>query len=595
MPPSSSATAPDPAAAPGLGGPGRPGRLRDITGGYDIGRLPLVVAPIPGEQPASWLARWAYRYRVPVSGLLVELGVGITASPAAVAEARLARHADLIAAAAGLTPAPPASGNDAAWALAAQVARYLGCYHGRGPGAPARARFCPSCLAEPRGAWQRAWAAPLHVVCTRHGVLLVSRCPRCRRGRFTSSAWMSHDTPPWMCSERAPGPHTPRTRYQVCGQDLRDAPAQPVDNETSRLQDWVLELATRAGCDPAGTSRVCGFDTSHRDLFDAVLELAVEHLDGTDHLTRSDRSPEPLLTAVRAAREVLTQPDAECAAGIADRYRLLHPAGPVTPLGPDHVLNRRRRNRLLAAIRLTSLAERLPAGSQLVFRTGSGRPRYPRPPRAGEVTSAPGPTLLAWIPQLLWPGALGPWIAEDYRDQAAASMLLAKVGSTRPWRLIAIDLGLPASFALDPPNLIRHLRHVDAWPGVLARLDDLATTLEATPPPINYQARRWAAADQALLVAAVNHTRDLLGPVHGWVSTHLLVELFWQVYTAGDLRLAAPTEGTLLNPDLYHHDGDSAHLDPLTDPVLTRFLTTVAARVAEATGQQDEPLTWQPP
>ncbi|MEO7059866.1 MAG: hypothetical protein ABI083_09115, partial [Lapillicoccus sp.] len=161
--------------------------------------------------------------------------------------------------------------------------------------------------------------------------------------------------------------------------------------------------------------------------------------------------------------------------------------------------------------------------------------------------------------------------------------------------LIAIDLGLPASFAVHPPNLIRHLRRTGAWPAVLGRLDQLAATLEATPPPIDYQARRWAGADQDLLVAAVNHARDHLGPVHGWVSTHLLVEVFWQVYTGGDLRLAAPTDGTLLNPDLYHLD-DGAHLDPTADPVLARFLTTVAAGVADASdNDRIEPLTWHPP
>jgi hypothetical protein len=176
-------------------------------------------------------------------------------------------------------------------------------------------------------------------------------------------------------------------------------------------------------------------------------------------------------------------------------------------------------------------------------------------------------------------------------------MLLAKVGSTRPWRLIAIDLGLPASFTVHPPNLVRHLRRTGAWPSVLRRLDEVATLLEATPPPIDYQSRRWIAADQDLLVAAVNHTRSLLCACHGWVSTSALVELFWSVYTGGDLRLAAPTEGTLLNPDLYHRDDEEgAHTDPTADPDLARFLAMVATAVAEAAGHNPgEPLTWRPP
>ncbi|WP_228255039.1 hypothetical protein [Ornithinimicrobium avium] len=365
----------------------------------------------------------------------------------------------------------------------------------------------------------------------------------------------------------------------------------------ANLQLWLHALARQADDDPAHVIGACGFEVSHADLFDAALELVVERLGDVKHLTRPGRAARDLLDAIRLARAVIQQPDPAAAGEVADRHGLLHPAGRVTPIGPDHVLTKRRRNPLLAAVRLTSLREHLPASSQLVFRTGSGHPCYPFPTEHGAPTPAPEQARLAWIPQLLWPGTLNPWIRDsDYRDRAAASMLLAKVGSTRPWRLIAIDLGLPASFAVHPPNLVRHLRRTGAWPAVLRRLDEVATLLEATFPPIDYQARRWIAADQDLLVAAVNHTRGLLGPCHGWVSTGALVELFWSVYTGGDLRLAAPTEGTLLNPDLYHRDDEGADTDPTADPYLARFLAVVATGVAEATGHNpDEPLTWRPP
>ena len=232
--------------------------------------------------------------------------------------------------------------------------------------------------------------------------------------------------------------------------------------------------------------------------------------------------------------------------------------------------------------------------SQLVFRTGSARPRYPSPAAPGQ--PAPDQSQLSFIPQQLWPGALAPWVADhDYRDRAAAAMLLAKVGSIRSWRLIAIDLGLPAAFALHPPNLVRHLRRMGTWPLVLQRLDELASALEASPPPIDYQARRWIAADHGLVVAAVNRTRNILGPTHGWVSTHLLAELFWQVYTGGDLRLAAPSAGTMLDPDLYHDD-EGVHIGATHDPELLRFLTLTADLVTDAAGDsRTEPLTWQPP
>lgn len=390
--------------------------------------------------------------------------------------------------------------------------------------------------------------------------------------------------------------HTPRTRYVTCGQDLREAPVGRADERSSRLQEWIVDLALRAHTDPEETTEVCGLRTSARDLFDAVLELVTEQAGGTKYLNLPDRAPQDLLRRLAAAREVLTQPDARAATELAARHQLLNPGGTVTPIAPDHILTRRPRNPLLTAIRFASLGNHLPASSQLVFRIGSGRPRYPSQSRPDQGLPAVDATQLAWIPQQIWPGLLDPWVDDnDHRDRAASSMLLAKVGSTRPWRLIAVDLGLPAAFAPHPASLIRHLKRIDAWPAVLRRLDEVATALEAAPPPIDYQARRWHAADHTLLVAAVNHARSNLGPVHGWVSTHLLSELFWAVYTGGDLRLTAPTEGTLLNPDLYHDD-EGIHVGKLTDPALLRFLNAAADCLAHATGHgHDEPLTWEPP
>ncbi len=73
----------------------------------------------------------------------------------------------------------------------------------------------------------------------------------------------------------------------------------------------------------------------------------------------------------------------------------------------------------------------------------------------------------------------------------------------------------------------------------------------------------------------------------------MLAELFWQVYTGGDLRLAAPSSGTLLDPDRYHQDEISSQL--ITDPPLLAFLTATANTFNRAHDMADEPLTWQPP
>lgn len=160
-----------------------------IPGGYDINRLPLAVTPEEDEQLASWLVRWAHRYRLPVSHLLAEVDSGITAAPADRAERHLIRHAGTLAAAASVGVVPPPPGTDGvAEALTSQVARYLSTYHGGKEVKPVRSRFCPSCLAESGGVWLQAWMAPLLVACTRHRRLLRRRCHLCRKARFTTSA-----------------------------------------------------------------------------------------------------------------------------------------------------------------------------------------------------------------------------------------------------------------------------------------------------------------------------------------------------------------------------------------------------------------------
>ena len=52
-------------------------RLRQVSGGYDIDRLPIQVPPRPGEHPVSWLRRWAHRYGMTPNQLLADLGVSI--------------------------------------------------------------------------------------------------------------------------------------------------------------------------------------------------------------------------------------------------------------------------------------------------------------------------------------------------------------------------------------------------------------------------------------------------------------------------------------------------------------------------------------
>ncbi len=264
-----------------------------------------------------------------------------------------------------------------------------------------------------------------------------------------------------------------------------------------------------------------------------------------------------------------------------------------SPIGPERVLNARPRNPLLGFIRLTSLRERLPASSQLVFRVANDRPRYPGSWSDPATPPPRGTTQLQWVPQQVWPDVLTPWVGnDDYWARAVAAMLLAKVGSPRPWRLIALELGLPAEFATYPAAFVRQLKRDGTWWPFLRALDHLADRLEAAPPPINYQSRRWTAALPADLMSCISQARDLLGDKAPWASPYLLTELFWQAYTGGDMRLAAPPSG-LHHPGGY--PGHLAELDELGDVDLGPLFTLTAEILATSTCTDPSPLTWRPP
>lgn len=156
------------------------------------------------------------------------------------------------------------------------------------------------------------------------------------------------------------------------------------------------------------------------------------------------------------------------------------------------------------------------------------------------------------------PDTRTPWTADaDIPARGAASMLLTKVGSIAPWSLIALDPGLPAAFATVPGTLIARTRRSGTWRSLLGALDDPATLLEQSPPPIDYSVSRWAAADPARLNETI---RLVLADATGGgtdMERAGLAALVWHAYTGGDARYhpqygaEAPARGleTATSPD----------------------------------------------
>lgn len=562
--------------------------LRGVAGGYDIGRWPITVAPLPDELPVSWLWRVANRYGMTSAVTLTALGLPQVNASVPRLEAYLRRHADELAAALGSQPYSDDEALSRDGALEVELVRYAVDYRiGRLPAATIR--FCPQCLAESGGAWLRSWRRRTPAACPIHEVRILAQCPECGAVPFSRSIWMTAPTPPWICPQLAGQQPPSRRRRNRCGYDLRQAPTSPLSALDIGTLARLSTTAEAAATHPLEPVDVAGFGVTARDHVDAVLELIDEKSDLVHVLTPGAPESDHLLSSARLAFEVLDQPTAHAAAGAAQPHGLLDPNGRHTPIVTDARARRRPHNPLLAAIRLRSLEDVLSPTAQLTFHLASSMPRYPEPIPwcPDQIQNWPEQVPLAAIPQVLWPGTLTPWIQDDdIPARAAAAMLLAKIGSTRAWSLIALDLGIPAAFATTPAALITRTRRNGTWQSLLGALEDLAAKLADSPPPIDYSARRWAAEPTLIEQAVQSIEIDAMPGIT--VDRDQLAVLLWQTYTGGDARYH-PAYGT--NAALEARTASTTH-----DALVNSLIARAAAELHHLTGQPDHgPLEWRPP
>ncbi|MEJ5946956.1 TniQ family protein [Pseudokineococcus basanitobsidens] len=566
---------------------------RDGTPG--IGRWPITVPPVPGEQVQGWLARVGYRYDLSPHQWLEAAGARTNLTEISSAAEHLRRHHAAVTTALGLDGLPlGAAGDQLARQLAEAVAAYRRDYRGDSVRAVALdgTRYCPVCLADNGGVWPQRWRSPLHLVCTDHEVLLESICPACEKSPWSTSVWTTRACPPWACPEHAPGPHTLRTRFQPCRHDLRTTAPRDATAGQIGLQRWVFALASVAAGDPHGPVTVAGLPSTHGDHLTALLDLLDEHALGSYAIYDAATDGARVLAGLAAAADVVGSLTPAEAAAAADAHGLLDPAGQYTPIAGE--TRGRRRHPVLGEVRLLSVAAHLSPPAQLTFRTGRAHPRYPShdlgPHHPGDPSTDRVP--LAWIAQQLWPGVLAEHLdAGDYKARACAAMLLARLGAPRPWQLIAVDLGLPRSLVSYVPAMVRRLRRTGAWPDFLAGLEDLADHLHAAPPTIDYSDRRWIGGDAKMLRAALTVTRYelCLGPT--MTVSPALVRVFWETYTGGDARLCrAPV--ALADADHAAHRAFAAKISDSCDEWFTHAAHYLAAKTD--TGG-DESLWWLPP
>lgn len=572
--------------------------LWSVTAGYVVDRWPIAV-PIGAEEAIeSWLARAASRYAITPRQLIIEAGI----------EARLDRpiqlgrvireHCDTLAQQLGCEP------NDVGTAASemhpnAAIVDYLIRYWSVSRPVPAGMAFCPSCLAHPDPQWKREWASLFGLACTTHSCLLVRTCPRCKEQPFATTSWLSldPDTPAYRCPNRPRRPSGRIIQSRRCGFDLRSIELFDLNPEAIEAHSLAHQLWQQYVHDPYGLVHIGDIAVTTTIAFDALCQLLDESIRIAslfeEHFHRAW-----LAQALRNAAHVLGAPSAPIAAERADTVGLLNPGGPITPIGPDNVLLRRNRNPLLAAFRLGAVRSSLSPSSQLTFDCGHTHPRYPLREndnrawlRLPEHKPATPEMDRSRVPQVLWQGTM--WGQDSFDSPLAAAaqaMALIKIGDTRSWSIIALDLGLPKDIALPVTQYWRRIVRAGLWPVVLAALTQLKEQLRLDPPPIDYQHRRIIADDTSRLSNALTdagiHSRNQ----H---DKHLraVTARFWELFTGGDIRFAA---AQFALPTDMHHSWPATRISIDMEYTGT-FETAYGWMTTANTLRPRGPLTWQPP
>ncbi|MGC0386691.1 TniQ family protein [Streptomyces sp. SAI-129] len=147
-------------------------------------RIPIGVAPAPGEALDSWLERYAQRLRINTLDFIDYLGLPhssartmgkmvrrLTEDERDVLQRRTGIGSEQLTA---MTLEP----YDGSLVRIDPVSRRLWCpptwrHYGN------TSRYCPDCLEENQARWQVRWRLGWAFACTRHDLLLLDRCPQC--------------------------------------------------------------------------------------------------------------------------------------------------------------------------------------------------------------------------------------------------------------------------------------------------------------------------------------------------------------------------------------------------------------------------------
>lgn len=588
MPPNDSPAQPDPHR------PDRGRSLRTVPGGYDLDGPPIHVAPITGESAVSWLRRVAVRYQISPRNLLRAGGARRQVASTAAATRRVLAPWNSHITRLGLTEQERASLRaptplSAALAAHARIYQRTEAWREAWTQTPT-SRYCPVCLTDPEPWWPKDWSNPLQPICLRHRVLLVSACPSCQSLPHQSPTWLGEPLQLWACTARTTSPSSSGRQVRPwCGHDLRTAPTQEAEPDQLRAAQLLHDLTEGPDED---VIEMCGINVTTRIGFDAMIELAAVALHRRG--SHVQEPPEDVATALADTLDVL---DAACPQRAGEHLqRLLRPSSRQAPITHTPATAQVPKNPLLAALQLDHHAETMTAASQLTFRTGARHGQYPTPSGTSRAArrhlllpehhpDLPRPST-AWIPQVIWPGTLPDANEEDPVGRAELSLLLARLGSTRPWAALVIDLGLPTQFHHTLIARTRTRRANGTWPHLLAQLDEVLDQLRAHPPWVNYRHRRILADDLPLLAQALTLAHPRQEPPGMPVQRR-----FWELFTEGD-ALYAPDPLTIApnEHERWHQQReglDAEHND--------HFGAAFQILDRSSPLRLGRPLTWRPP
>ena len=497
------------------------------------------------------------------------------------------------------------------------------------------ARYCPACLVGRDGAWKLRWYLPTAVACTKHLVLLVDACPECGRvphsgeKRLTAvPADANRCQHPKAVSKDAKRPGRPAR----CGTDLTSAAARGLDHghPVIAAQQMVDHVLTALVSGEQLTA--CGLSVPATVVLNALVRivnwLSMWQVDLADavaaHLTPGRRisastgyrlsehaaGPGPIFAAhlsaaqygvqLAAAADILSAPHLEAAAQALERYEDLKHSPPAhgAPFTRTFIRQQDRSDSALAtAITLTRDRDTMKVADQLSYRMYSLVPRKPN--RIGAPVAWPAAESSLrnlepkHLPQSLWSSitvTLPRLAQKDTGAQAvSSSLILARMGTHTRWFELAAQFQLSSSSARTVSAHLQRLAEDDLLDHTLTLLDQYWDVLACSPPPIDYDQRRWVFRRPPALDADLDRQITRLDVARTETTRHFVSVRLWETLTGSDARFTAL--GPLLAPGRKRTEYRAFH-NRFGAP-LRHAIESAATRALETAGI-DEPAQWEP-